>query len=125
MNREAEIKLSVLKAEAEIGYAKIMAGIASTILACIKDGRYKEHVEDAESILDLIMPKASLFATGSVDAAMESLPDGFWENPNYPTKSAADLRIEDLERENDAAMEKIEQLSRALVDLGFDPTQIK
>jgi len=43
---------------------------------------------------------------------------------SYPTKSVADLRIEDLQRENDAALEKIEQLSRALVDLGFDPTQL-
>jgi hypothetical protein len=43
---------------------------------------------------------------------------------DYPTKSVADLRIEDLQRENDAALEKIEQLSRVLVYLGFDPTQL-
>jgi hypothetical protein len=43
---------------------------------------------------------------------------------HYPVKSAQDLLIEDLRRENDAALEKIEQLSRALVDLGFDPTQL-
>jgi hypothetical protein len=43
---------------------------------------------------------------------------------DYPIKSAADLRIEDLQRENDAALEKIEALSSALVDLGFDPTQL-
>jgi len=43
---------------------------------------------------------------------------------NYPTKTAQDLIIEDLQRENDAALEKIEALSRALVDLGFDPTQL-
>jgi hypothetical protein len=43
---------------------------------------------------------------------------------HYPTKSSADLRIEDLQSENDAALEKIEALSRALVDLGYDPTQI-
>jgi len=42
---------------------------------------------------------------------------------HYPTKSAQDLRIEDLERENDAAFQRIQELSRALVDLGFDPTQ--
>jgi hypothetical protein len=46
------------------------------------------------------------------------------EFSDYPTKSAQDLLIEDLRRENDAALEKIEQLSRALVDLGFDPTQL-
>jgi hypothetical protein len=43
---------------------------------------------------------------------------------HYPTKSAQDLLIEDLRRENDAALEKIEQLSSALFDLGFDPTQL-
>jgi len=43
---------------------------------------------------------------------------------NYPTKTAQDLIIEDLQRENDAALEKIQQLSRALFDLGFDPTQL-
>ena len=43
---------------------------------------------------------------------------------HYPVKSAQDLLIEDLRRENDAAFEKIEALSRALVDLGFDPTQL-
>jgi hypothetical protein len=43
---------------------------------------------------------------------------------HYPVKSAQDLLIEDLRRENDAALEKIEQLSRALFDLGFDPTQL-
>lgn len=44
--------------------------------------------------------------------------------PNYPAKSAQDLRIEDLERENEAAFQRIQELSRALVDLGFDPTQL-
>jgi len=45
-------------------------------------------------------------------------------NPNYPSKTKEQLRIEDLERENDAALEKIVALSNALCELGFDPTQI-
>ncbi len=45
-------------------------------------------------------------------------------DPHYPVKAAADIRIETLQRENDAAFEKIRQLSRALVDLGYDPTQL-
>ena len=53
-----------------------------------------------------------------------------WKNrrhanlPNYPSKTPAELRIEDLERENDAAFKRIEQLSRAMVALGYDPTQL-
>lgn len=41
---------------------------------------------------------------------------------NYPSLSKQDLRIADLERENDAAFEKIKELSEALVALGYDPT---
>lgn len=44
--------------------------------------------------------------------------------PNYPTRSREELRIEDLERENDDAFLKIQQLSEALVSLGYDPTQL-
>lgn len=43
---------------------------------------------------------------------------------NYPTKSIQDLFIEDLQRENDAAFERIQKLSKALLELGFDPTQL-
>jgi len=44
--------------------------------------------------------------------------------PNYPTKTPEQLRIETLERENDAAFEKICQLSKALAEFGIDPTQL-
>lgn len=44
--------------------------------------------------------------------------------PNYPTKTAEQLQIETLERENDAAFEKIVKMSRALADFGIDPTQL-
>jgi hypothetical protein len=44
--------------------------------------------------------------------------------PNYPSKTPEQLRIEDLERENDAALEKIVALSNALCSLGYDPTQL-
>ena len=53
----------------------------------------------------------------------------YWEDnhnphPDYPAKSVQDLRIEDLERENDAAFIKIQELSRALAAQGIDPTQL-
>jgi len=41
---------------------------------------------------------------------------------NYPTLSEKDLRIADLERENEAAFERIQELGAELVRLGFDPT---
>jgi len=41
---------------------------------------------------------------------------------NYPTRSAQDLEITDLKRENNAAFERIQELSLALFDLGYDPT---
>lgn len=42
----------------------------------------------------------------------------------WPIKTAQDLKIEDLQRENDAAFERIQKLSAALVSLGYDPTQL-
>ena len=44
------------------------------------------------------------------------------DNPNYPTRTAQDLEIADLKRENNAAFERIQELSAELVRLGFDPT---
>jgi len=41
---------------------------------------------------------------------------------NYPTKTKQDLEIEDLKRENDAAFQRIQELSNFLVSLGYDPT---
>jgi hypothetical protein len=41
---------------------------------------------------------------------------------NYPTRTAQDLEIADLKRENNAAFERIQELSAELVRLGFDPT---
>ncbi len=41
---------------------------------------------------------------------------------NYSLRTAQDLEIADLKRENNAAFERIQELSQALVDLGFDPT---
>lgn len=43
---------------------------------------------------------------------------------NYPTRSRLELENEDLRSENDAAFQKIQQLSEALVALGYDPTQL-
>lgn len=43
-------------------------------------------------------------------------------NPNYPTRTAQDLEIADLKRENNAAFERIRELSEELVRLGVDPT---
>lgn len=51
----------------------------------------------------------------------------YWEakeSGTWPLKSEQDLKIEDLQRENDAAFERIQKLSKALVDLGYDPTQL-
>lgn len=47
------------------------------------------------------------------------------QNPNYPTRTAQDLEIADLKRENNAAFERIQELSAALVALGYDPTSKK
>ena len=44
---------------------------------------------------------------------------------NYPTRTAQDLEIADLKRENNAAFERIQELSAELVRLGFDPTAKK
>lgn len=41
---------------------------------------------------------------------------------NYPTRTAQDLEIADLKRENNAAFQRIQELSAALFDLGYDPT---
>jgi hypothetical protein len=41
---------------------------------------------------------------------------------NYPTRTAQDLEIADLKRENNAVFERIQELSAELVRLGFDPT---
>jgi len=41
---------------------------------------------------------------------------------NYPTRTAQDLEIADLKRENNAAFQRIEELSEALFNLGYDPT---
>lgn len=46
----------------------------------------------------------------------------FPKESNYPTRTAQDLEIADLKRENNAAFELIQELSKALVKLGFDPT---
>lgn len=48
----------------------------------------------------------------------------FIEN-RFPVKSAKDLKIEDLELENAAAFRKIQILSRAIFELGYDPTIIR
>ena len=44
--------------------------------------------------------------------------------PGCPSKTQEQLRIEDLEAENDAALEKIAKLSLAIYELGYDPTQL-
>lgn len=44
---------------------------------------------------------------------------------NYPTRTAQDLEIADLKRENNAAFQRIQELSAALFDLGYDPTARK
>lgn len=44
------------------------------------------------------------------------------DHPNYPTRTAQDLEIADLKRENNAAFERIQELSEALFNLGYDPT---
>ena len=41
---------------------------------------------------------------------------------NYPTRTAQDLEIADLKRENNAAFDRIKELSEELVRLGVDPT---
>ena len=46
------------------------------------------------------------------------------QNPNYPSRTAQDLEIADLKRENNAAFEQIQKLSQMIVDLGYDPTQL-
>ena len=64
----------------------------------------------------------------------EPCPDGFKseifervdcnikDSDNYPTRTQEELLIADLKRENNAAFEKIQELSNALVALGYDPT---
>lgn len=57
---------------------------------------------------------------------------GYWENMeyiiahspsiNYPTRTQQDLEIADLKRENNAAFQRIQELSDALYQLGYDPT---
>jgi hypothetical protein len=56
-------------------------------------------------------------------------PIGYWEitkRPyllaNYPPRTAKDLEIADLKRENNAAFQRIQELSAELVRLGYDPT---
>ena len=44
---------------------------------------------------------------------------------NYPSRTPQDLEIADLKRENNAAFELIQELSAALVALGYDPTSKK
>ena len=46
-------------------------------------------------------------------------------NANYPSRTPQDLEIADLKRENNAAFELIQELSEALVALGYDPTSKK
>ena len=51
----------------------------------------------------------------------------YWEAKDkpeykYPTKTKQDLEIEDLKRENEAAFQRILELSNFLVSLGYDPT---
>lgn len=46
------------------------------------------------------------------------------EKSDYPNRTAQDLEIADLKRENNAAAERIQKLSQALCDLGYDPTQL-
>ena len=41
---------------------------------------------------------------------------------NYPLRTAHDLEIADLKRENNAAFDRIKELSEELVRLGVDPT---
>jgi len=43
--------------------------------------------------------------------------------PNYPTTSAEERRIADLEAENQCAAEEIARLGKMICDLGFDPTK--
>lgn len=45
-------------------------------------------------------------------------------NSNYPPRTADELRIEDLKRENDAAFARIKELSQMIVNLGYDPTKL-
>ena len=52
----------------------------------------------------------------------ERVEDPHPTNPNYPTLSQKDLEIADLKRENDAAFQRIQELSEALFRLGYDPT---
>jgi len=56
-------------------------------------------------------------------------PIGYWETTkrhyplaNYPPRTAKDLEIDDLKRENEAAYQRIQELSAELVRLGYDPT---
>lgn len=41
---------------------------------------------------------------------------------DYPSQTPQDLEIADLKRENNAAFDRIQELSQALVRLGYDPT---
>jgi len=57
---------------------------------------------------------------------------GYWENiiipsplANYPRRTAQDLENADLKRENNAAFQRIQELSEALFNLGYDPTSRK
>jgi len=56
-------------------------------------------------------------------------PPGYWENikissplVNYMTRTKQDLEIANLKRENNAAFQRIHELSDALYQLGYDPT---
>ena len=42
---------------------------------------------------------------------------------DYPTRTAQDLEIADLKSENNAAFERIYDLSLALFNIGYDPTE--
>lgn len=48
----------------------------------------------------------------------DEMPDN---RENYPIRTAQDLEIADLKRENNAAFERIQELSEALFNLGYDP----
>lgn len=54
----------------------------------------------------------------------ESLRMHIIDQMRFPVKSVQDLMIEDLQAENEAAFQLIQRLSRALYDLGYDPTRL-
>ena len=86
--------------------------------SCVK----MKELDDDESTKFCVPRSGGQLDTGEDFGCVHWMGDEIPETPNYPTRTAQDLEIADLKRENNAAFERIQELSAELVRLGYDPT---